>query len=145
MNVAMNVAERLDDYGRAGWITVMILGFVICWPVGLAILAFMLWSGRMGNGPMRGRGRWHFEGSRRERRDRWFAGCTRSSSGNVAFDEYREETLKRLEDEQQEFKDFLHRLRHAKDKAEFDEFMAERRRRPPEEPPPNGPALQPEG
>ena len=48
-------------------------------------------------------------------------------SGNHAFDEYRTETLRRLEDEQREFLDFLDRLRHAKDKAEFDQFMAERR------------------
>jgi hypothetical protein len=69
--------------------------------------------------------------------DRW--GYPRSS-GNHAFDEYRAETLRRQE-EQREFRDFLNRLRHAKDKAEFDQFMAERRNRPPEtsaapEPPP---------
>jgi len=54
------------------------------------------------------------------------------SSGNRAFDEYRTETLRRLEDEQREFHEFLDRLRHARDKAEFDQFMAERRNRPPE-------------
>jgi hypothetical protein len=48
-------------------------------------------------------------------------------SGNHAFDEYKAETLRRLEDEQREFFGFLERLRHAKDKAEFDQFMAERR------------------
>ena len=53
-----------------------------------------------------------------------------ASSGNRAFDEYRTETLRRLEDEQREFHDFLDRLRMAKDKAEFDQFMAERRNRP---------------
>ena len=52
------------------------------------------------------------------------------SSGNRAFDDYRSETLKRLEEEQREFKDFLARLRFAKDRAEFDQFMAERRQRP---------------
>ena len=57
------------------------------------------------------------------------------SSGNRAFDEYRSETLRRLEDEQREFHDFLDRLRMAKDKAEFDQFMSERRDRPPEAPP----------
>jgi hypothetical protein len=63
----------------------------------------------------------------RSRMDGRYAG---PSSGNRAFDEYRTETLKRLEDEQTEFKDFLDRLRHAKDKAEFDQFMSERRTRP---------------
>lgn len=59
-------------------------------------------------------------------------GCwTRSapSSGNRAFDEYRQDTLRRLEEEQKDFRDFLERLRQAKDKAEFDQFMADRRRR----------------
>jgi hypothetical protein len=57
------------------------------------------------------------------------AGWWRPSSGNHAFDEYRTETLRRLEDEQREFKEFLERLRFAKDKTEFDQFMAERRNR----------------
>ena len=61
------------------------------------------------------------------------------SSGNRAFDEYRQETLRRLEEEQQEFSAYLDRLRVAKDKAEFDQFMAERWQRPtttpPEQPP----------
>ena len=52
------------------------------------------------------------------------------SSGNRAFDEYRTETLRRLEEEQREFRSFLDRLRFAKDKTEFDQFMAERRDRP---------------
>ena len=60
----------------------------------------------------------------------------RRSSGNRAFDEYRTETLRRLEEEQREFREFLERLRLAKDKAEFDQFMAERRNRPA----PYGPA-----
>ncbi len=65
-----------------------------------------------------------------------------STSGNAAFDDYRAETLKRLEDEQREFKDFLDQLRIAKDRAEFDAFMANRRPPPrPESPaePPHAP------
>jgi hypothetical protein len=49
------------------------------------------------------------------------------SSGNRAFDEYREATLRRLEEEQREFRDFLDSLRHAKDRAEFDQFMTSRK------------------
>ena len=60
------------------------------------------------------------------------------TSGNRAFDEYREETLRRLEDEQSEFREFMDRLRHARDKAEFDQFMADRGRRPPRAPEPEG-------
>jgi hypothetical protein len=62
------------------------------------------------------------------------------SSGNRAFDEYRMETLRRLEEEQTEFRDFLDRLRHAKDKEEFDQFMSQHRQRPT--PPQDG---QPQG
>lgn len=73
----------------------------------------------------------------RDRFDR--RGFYAPSSGNRAFDEYRVETLRRLEEEQTEFKDFLERLRHAKDKAEFDQFMAEHKTRPT---PPNNPPAQ---
>lgn len=59
--------------------------------------------------------------------ERWGRGGRAHSSGNRAFDEYRAETLRRLEDEQGEFLAFLERLRHARDRAEFDQFMAERR------------------
>ena len=58
------------------------------------------------------------------------------SSGNRAFDDYRTETLRRLEDEQREFREFLERLRQAKDKSEFDQFMSERRNRPFDQPAP---------
>ena len=48
-------------------------------------------------------------------------------SGSRAFEEYRADTLRRLEEEQRAFTEFLARLRFAKDKAELDQFMAERR------------------
>ena len=63
-----------------------------------------------------------------------------TASGNVAFDEYREETLRKLDEEQREFRDFLDRLRAAKDRAEFDQFMNERRNRPPAAEPPPAPS-----
>ncbi len=53
----------------------------------------------------------------------------RRSTGNTAFDAYREETLRRLEEEQEAFEAFLQRLRDAKDKAEFDQFMDDRSRK----------------
>ncbi len=147
----MELAERLDDYGKAAWIAAMILGFVVFWPIGLGILAYMIGSGRMGCWKYRGPGRWHFSGadegrfgSRRRRRQH-----EPPSTGNRAFDEYREETLRRLEDEQREFEDFLEILRHAKDKAEFDQFMADQHNRgakatdAPDGP--EGPAPQPAG
>lgn len=49
-------------------------------------------------------------------------------SGNSAFDAYKADTLKRLEEEQTAFEGFLARLREAKDKQEFDAFMDDRQR-----------------
>jgi len=61
--------------------------------------------------------------------DRKSAGLPRTNS-SPAFDEYRAETLRRLEREQSEFQEFVEHLRAAKDKAEFDQFIAERRAPP---------------
>lgn len=75
---------------------------------------------------------WH-DGNREHRDDRlrrWYDRHAPPSSGNRAFDDYRADTLRRLEDEQRAFAEFLDRLRFAKDKAEFDAFLAERRERP---------------
>ncbi len=150
----MGIVGRLDDMGRPAWIGAMIVGFVLFWPVGLAMLAFMIWSGRMGcmhntyfagdMGAMNSRreemrNEWRArreewrEMKRRwkdERRGRWhFGHPAAQASGNSAFDEYKAETLKRLEEEQAEFQDFLDNLRKSRDKAEFDQFMSNRRGR----------------
>lgn len=126
----MHIVEKLDELGKPAWIGLMVLSFVLFWPIGLALLAFMLASGRLSCRKHAGPGRWHGI------EQRWRRSRHGGSSGNVAFDEYREEALRRLEDEQREFQDFLERLRQAKDKAEFDQFMADRRQRPQSPPPP---------
>ncbi len=54
----------------------------------------------------------------------------RQPTGNQAFEEYRADTLRRLEEEQRDFHDFLNHLRAAKDKQQFDEFLAQRRAKP---------------
>src|SRR6267154_1129852 len=107
--------ERLDDIPRPAWIALVVVSFIVFWPIGLALLIYLKWSGRMFC-------------SRYGRYGHWSG---HDGSGNVAFDEYREETLRKLDEEQREFRDFLDRLRAAKDRAEFDEFMNERRNRPP--------------
>ena len=141
MGLGMSIAAKLDDIGKPAWIGLTILGFMFWWPVGLAILAYLIGSGRMGCGRHGRFGRWYNENAGgRDGGGRWYGGPWRSeSSGNRAFDEYRAETLRRLEEEQREFREFLDRLRLAKDKAEFDQFMAERRRRTEE------PGAQPQG
>jgi hypothetical protein len=130
------LAAKMDEFGKAAWIVATILGFWLFWPVGLAVLVFLGWTGRLRSWRSEAPGRWHNmpaggAGCGWGRRHRYAP-----PSGNKAFDEYRAETLRRLEDEQREFVDYLERLRQAKDKAEFDAFMAERRRpqQPPEPP-----------
>ena len=106
----------LDARGKGAWVIAMILAFILFWPLGLVLLAYMIWSNRMFNGNCANRarhGRMAFK-----------------SSGNTAFDAYKADTLRRLQEEQDAFEAFLNRLREAKDKAEFDQFMEERARAP---------------
>lgn len=143
---------------RPLWIVAMILGFMFWWPVGLAVLFFTFGSRRMscwGYGRHDGyEAAWQggpvppWVGWKRQWKRQMKEWCrsqaqgpqgqaqaqSQPSSGNRAFDEYRAETLRRLEEEQKEFGAFLDRLRFAKDKAEFDQFMAELRQRPPAAP-----------
>jgi hypothetical protein len=143
MGLDMSVVAALDDIGKPAWIGLTVLGFWVHWPIGLAILAYLVWSGRMGCWKHARFGRWQRGGADagNDAAGMWCGGARRAaSSGNRAFDEYREETLRRLEEEQREFKEFLSRLRHAKDKEEFDAFMAQHRNRP--QPGPDQPSQQ---
>jgi hypothetical protein len=53
-----------------------------------------------------------------------------SAFHNGAFEAYRQETLRRLDEESAKFREFLGRLRRSRDKQEFDAFLAGRRGRP---------------
>jgi hypothetical protein len=125
----MPIAARIDEFGKPAWIVLIILGFWAWWPLGLAILVFTIGSGRMGCWNHHGMNRWQDKMDRMRSKMDWW-GPSPASSGNRAFDDYRADTLRRLEEEQREFREFLQRLRFAKDRAEFDQFMAERRNRP---------------
>ena len=105
----------LDDRGKGAWITAMVLGFILFWPIGLALLSYMIWSNRMSG----------FSCRRNAART---APTAPGMTGNAAFDAYKADTLRRLEEEQAQFEAYLQRLREAKDKAEFDAFMEERRK-----------------
>jgi len=145
-------AQQQRGYGSAScgpamfwwhpmWIVAMILGFIFWWPLGLIILGIAIGSRKMGCWSGRGYDRWQDRMQEkmdrmRTKMDSFGQGGPWGSSGNRAFDEYRTETLRRLEEEQREFREFLQRLRMAKDKSEFDQFMAERRNRPAPPPPP---------
>ncbi|WP_439139642.1 DUF2852 domain-containing protein [Roseicyclus sp.] len=104
----------LDEKGKGAWIAAMVLAFILFWPAGLALLAYMIWSKRM------------FSTSCKKRHDIAFDQAINRSTGNAAFDAYKADTLRRLQEEQDAFEAFLHRLREAKDKAEFDQFLQDR-------------------
>lgn len=139
----MVIADRMDGSpldrgGKAPWILATVLGFYVFWPIGVAVLLFLAFTGRLRAWRREGRGRWRgmmpagmaSQGCSWGRWNQAPDQEARGPSGNRAFDEYRAETLRRLEDEQKEFVEYLERLRQAKDKSEFDQFMADRRRPP---------------
>ncbi|MGY6708567.1 MAG: DUF2852 domain-containing protein [Rhizobiaceae bacterium] len=122
---------------RPAWtpatIALMVLGFIVFWPLGLAMLAYILWGDRLGDV----KGEWNrmsesFFGNVRS------TGFSHARTGNVAFDDWREAELARIEEERRkldeardEFDAYLRELRRAKDQEEFDRFMAERSRTTP--------------
>lgn len=126
---------------RPGWtpltIGLMVLGFIVFWPLGFAMLAYILWGDRLhrmasdAGESFRANG-WGCSGSRSMRT----AATSFSATGNVAFDEYRKREIERIEAERRkldemraEFDSYLSELRRAKDKEEFDRFMSDRDRR----------------
>jgi len=89
---------------------------LLFWPVTLLIGGVLLWRGLM----------------RRSQRlhDARAEQPGNHASRNSAFEEYRRETMARLDEESAKFREFLDRLRRSRDKQEFEGFMAARRRRP---------------
>jgi hypothetical protein len=98
-------------------IVATVLAFVSFWPAGFALAIIFAW---LGFGQMLNR----HHATRAVGRIKSAPTEPQSDrTGNTSFDAYRAEVLKRLEDEQKTFVRFLDRLRDAKDKAEFDNFM----------------------
>lgn len=115
---------------RPGWrpinIILMVLGFIIFWPLGLAMLAYNIWGNEMRAWFSDAKS--SFEGGPKSSCARY-----RARSGNVAFDEFRENELKRLSEERRkldemrdDFDSYMRDLRRAKDQEEFDRYMSER-------------------
>ncbi len=110
----------MDSKGRGAWIAAMVAGFIAAPPVGLALVAYITLTNRWSKHMFKS------SSCAARREQHWANRGTWRSSGNTAFDAYKVDTLRRLEDEQQAFEAFLQRLRDAKDKAEFDSFMEDR-------------------
>jgi Protein of unknown function (DUF2852) len=116
----------------------IVVGFIYWWPVGLALVAWKL-AGYPAFAELRDQARramTDFEGARPASRfARAFdAANRRGGSGNAAFDDYRRAELDRLEaqrraleEESRAFAEFVEELKRAKDREQFDAFMAKRR------------------
>jgi len=111
-------------------IALMVLGFVFFWPLGLAMLAYILWGEHYGGTSDKAEKWMHKQKCKmRSRRSRY---GRHSATGNAAFDEYREAEIRRLEEERMrleqeraDFEDFLRNLHMARDREEFDRFKSE--------------------
>ncbi len=135
----MNTAIIKPQWGPLT-IALMVLGFVVWWPVGLAVLGYILWGEKFGGSAEKAEGffnrqkAWCNTQSFRHGGHRGHNGW-RQGSGNAAFDEYRAEQLRRLEEERKRldeevnaFHDYMRNLHMAKDREEFDRFMRDRNR-----------------
>ncbi|MBZ9795334.1 DUF2852 domain-containing protein [Mesorhizobium sp. ES1-4] len=131
----MNTSALIRPAWTPATIALMVIGFMVFWPLGFAMLAYIIWGDRL-------------EGFKRDvnrATDGIFAGCRRGSdkaarwgngsarTGNVAFDDWREKELERLNEERRkldemltQFDEYARELRRAKDQDEFDRFMANR-------------------
>ncbi len=123
-------------------ILAMVLGFMVFWPIGLAVLGWKFWQKKTdysGDLVSFGREKWE-KWARRPSGwgfavNNWAApGSSMGATGNRAFDEWRAAELARLEEERQrlvaaehEFAEFMENLRHARDREEFERFMEEHR------------------
>jgi hypothetical protein len=127
-------AIRYPRRGRLvsrGWeITGIVLGFVFAWPLAVA---YLVW--KFAGYPVPEAVRAYVE-------SRWDSVFGPSSpwtpgfrsTGNSAFEEYRRRELQRLEEERRRLDEesrafalFVEELKRAKDRDEFDAFMAKRR------------------
>ena len=140
----MNTTALIRPAWTPATIALMVIGFMVFWPLGLAMLAYIIWGDRL-DGFKRDVNRATdgvFAGCRRgaDKAHRWGHGSTRAGprTGNVAFDDWRDKELERLAEERKklddalaEFDEYARELRRAKDQDEFDRFMAERSKSTP--------------
>ena len=146
----------LNEWANARWrrsggrwtafeIVAMVLGFIVFWPIGLAILGYKFWQSRNGGPDLQtlAANKWQDARAMMGSNSSWGCGAMKrasgftSASGNAAFDEWRTAELARLDEERRkldearrEFAEYVDAIRRAKDREEFERFMAERRARP---------------
>jgi len=135
MNHTATATRPSTRHGNRGrWsglnIVLMVLGFVVFWPLGLAMLAWIIWGDEIAARAERAKAQFS------EHAEQWGADGFRDRTGNAAFDDYRVQELRRIEEERRklaamrtEFESFLAELRRVKDQEEFEGFMREFRNR----------------
>ncbi len=120
---------------RPAWtplnIALMVFMFVVgLWPLGLAMIVYMSYGREMGI-DLSNWGRCKRSASRAMDNVKWSSDRT---TGNAAFDEWRDTELKRLDEERRkldearrEFDEYVQELRRARDRDEFETFQNKRR------------------
>jgi hypothetical protein len=119
---------------RALEIVGVVFAFIYFWPLAVA---YLVWKAT--GYPMADEARSFFRSKIRDGfgpqfRPSFGGGPQFGGTGNAAFEEYRRRELERLEEERRKldeeahaFRDFVEELKRAKDREEFDAFMARRR------------------
>ena len=98
----------------------VIMGFIVWWPLGVAAIGYILWGGSIDG----------LADDTVEQVKSWMKPHAKpTATGNAAFDAYKAETLKRLEEEEAAFAGYIQKLREARDSQEFERFLAERKER----------------
>ncbi|KQQ78522.1 hypothetical protein ASF70_23160 [Rhizobium sp. Leaf321] len=133
----MNQSALIRPEWTPATIGLMVLGFVVFWPLGLAMLAYIIFGDRLRGFKRDANNRadeWAGKTSQWFSRSRAAGYNTHFSTGNVAFDDWRKAELNRMDEERRkldemrdEFDNYSRELRRAKDQEEFDRFMRERR------------------
>jgi len=155
-----SAAFRRGECGASRWtpfeIAAMVLGFMVYWPIGLAVLGYKIYQRKTGASDLqtvaagkwrearRAMGPWVSEtaAARPWVSGQWAGGvwggrrAYSPASGNSAFDAWKAGELARLEEERRkleqshrEFSEFLDQVRQAKDREEFERFMSDRKAR----------------
>ena len=134
-----------------GWhpveLIAMVLGFILFWPVGLAILFLKMWqrkSGRQGDlvdaaqTAYQQTGEWARGKAQGFSAQNWTRPAQSAwtgprATGNTAFDDWRASELAKLEEArrkvieaEREFADHIDGLRRSRDREEFERFMQSR-------------------
>ena len=122
---------------KPGWspltIALMVLGFITFWPLGLLVLGYILWGEKFGGSADKAQGWINKQKAWCSDKRAHHGFGYQSQSGNAAFDEYRDEQLKRLDEERRrldnevnDFNEYMRNLRMARDREEFDRFMRDK-------------------